>query len=189
MSSLPVVERGQPITDLALIHRRFFDLATNLQGLYDTLKLGIDRYIRLIYPISPIVSCSSLRQRFEDQQHLSDRNFASLVLAASSVALFAPGCDPHDEAIARVLMDYTLCTQTSSFHRGGTSLDLLAATIMTGGLLRTEYGDDAAYVKMRESIGLAEILQLDRAVTYAGLAEEDREAVLSLFWQLAVGEK
>lgn len=177
------------IDNLAHAYRRFFDLKTNLQGLHDTLQSGIDRYIRFIYPINPIVSCSSLRQRFLDQRHLFDLDFASLVLAVSAVSLLAPGSTTADEEAARYLLKYALCIQSSSPRMIDPSMDSLAALIAVGGLLRTEYGDNASYIKMKESISLAEIMQLDRAETYAGLAEEERQAVLSMFWILAVGEK
>lgn len=166
--------------------------STLLHSIDSQIPLYIDGYFSHIYPLCPAVDRDVLYHRIAHREHLMDQQFAALVLASASMSLMVPGANfPTAEDQADLMMREAIrMHNTTSLGQGAhTTLNSLATSMLIGAYQRAKGWNDASHLRTKETLGLAELLNLHQQKGYDGLTAVDREIATTLYWLIRVAER
>ena len=136
---------------------------------------------------------STFRKRLTSKVHLYDKQFAALVLSTAVLAILVPSSDPVIAAAARDKAD-TLTDMAISLHNvsdlgNRPSLDSICTSMMLSSSALILKSPAVAYVRHREAVSLAELLNLTDPRGYDGFDSSEKEVALRMFWLLTCAER
>lgn len=152
------------------------------------LPTYLERFFEQIYPLCPIIDQPMVYGRVAHRQYLSDRPFAALLLCLASLAQIVPTSGSSDQR-ADHLMDEAIKLHNTSALGSKPSLEEIATSMLIGTYVRARGNSNGAYLRTKESVGLAELMRLHSPDAYGTFSETEKEIALRIFWILSVAEK
>jgi hypothetical protein len=153
------------------------------------LRVDLKAYFHRVYPLCPIVDPISVMSRLETGTHLHDKSFAALILALASLALALPNESSGSDDRSDVYIAHALEFHNTPKLGIEPTLETVATSMTIAAFSRARYGADAAYLRNKEAVGLADLLQLHLPQRYYSFSEDERGVALNIFWILAVAER
>jgi hypothetical protein len=153
------------------------------------LRADLEGYFHRVYPLCPIVDPVSVKNRVDAGVHLHDKGFAALVLALASLALALPNDSNGSDDRSDVYIAHALEFHNTPKLGIMPNLETVATSMTIAAFSRARYGADAAYLRNKEAVGLAELLQLHQPQRYRSFSDDERGVALNIFWILAVAER
>ncbi|KAM0752297.1 hypothetical protein T439DRAFT_324370 [Meredithblackwellia eburnea MCA 4105] len=158
------------------------------------LRPQIDIFFDRVQPVLPIFTRSYILDRLAKSEHLTNPDFASMLLALCGFTLIQP-VQADEAAIkertqqAMSLMDEATRLRSSCQFGQGPNLDSVICSFFLFASLFGLGSHNAAFFRLREAITLGETLELHRPLSYAGLESEERAMRVRVFWVLSVTER
>ena len=163
--------------------------ASFLRVIGPILRADLGGYFHRVYPLCPIVDPVSVNSRLDTGVHLHDKNFAALVLALASLALALPNDSDGSDDRSDVYIAHALEFHNTPKLGIKPNLETVATSMTIAAFSRARYGADAAYLRNKEAVGLAELLQLHQPQRYNSFSDDERGVALNIYWILAVAER
>ena len=163
-----------------------------MHSLDTQIPLYLNAYFQHIWPLAPIVDRPTVLERVARREHLVNQRFAALLLASASLSSMVPdGQHPGTEESADRLMREALrMHNTASLGEGtATSLDSVVTSMLMGAYSRAKGWNNASYLRTRETLSLAEMLNLHQQTGYEGLTAANRECAKTLYQLLRCAER
>jgi len=143
----------------------------------------------MIYALYPVVDPQAVRERFRHKDHLHDKGFASLLLALAAIPQLLPegragsieGCD--------AFIDKSISLHNTAELGLKPSLDSISTSMLLSTGLRVRKGYNASYLRIKEAVALAELLNLSRLNAYDTYSPVEKELAVRMFWLLAANER
>jgi hypothetical protein len=163
--------------------------ASFLRVIDTILRADLEAYFHRVYPLCPIVNPDLVRSRLNTGAHLHDKSFAALVLALASLALALPNETHGSDDRSDVYIAHALEFHNTPKLGIEPTLETVATSMTIAAFSRARYGADAAYIRNKEAVGLADLLQLHQPQRYNSFSDDERGVALNIFWILAVAER
>ncbi|ORX34801.1 hypothetical protein BD324DRAFT_635076 [Kockovaella imperatae] len=167
--------------------------ASQLLLLEDYLSNALQRFLIHIFPLYPVIDAEEVQKRFVDQVHLHDKQFAALVLSISALAALLPAADMAKTLAARnkanSLVDMAIGLHNTADLGDRPTLDCITTSMMLSSSALILKGPTVAYIRHREAISLAEVLNLTEPQAYENFDEPNKERALRIYWALAIAER
>jgi hypothetical protein len=161
-----------------------------MHSLDTQIPLYLDAYFSHLWPLAPIVDRPTILERVTHREHLVDQQFAALLLASASLSSMVPDSQhPGTEESADRLMREALRMHNTASLGEGVSLDSVATSMLIGAYSRAKGWNDASYLRTKETLSLAEMLNLHQEKGYAGLTVADRECAKTLYQIVRCAER
>jgi hypothetical protein len=161
-------------------------------SLIPLLALYFDR----MHPIIPIFKRSWLFSRLDRSQHLTDIQFGALLIAMSAAALLQPVLIGNRYCIkksntkrAMHLLEESHRMHSSTKLGNNASIDAIMTSFYMFVILSNTGDDDAAWLRLSESVTLGHIMKLHDSSAYENVSEDERERRLRVYWLLTITER
>lgn len=153
-------------------------------------------YFERMHPIIPIFKRSWLFSRLDKSQHLTDIQFGALLIAMSAAALLQPVLIGNRYCIkksntkrAMQLLEESHRMHSSTKLGNNASIDAIMTSFYMFVILSSTGNDDAAWLRLSESVILAHIMKLHDSSAYENVDEDEREMRLRVYWLLTITER
>jgi len=173
----------------AIVNPTAHEKAPFLRVIDPILRADLEGYFHRVYPLCPIVDPVSVKSRLDAGVHLHDKGFAALVLALASLALALPNDSNGADDRSDVYIAHALEFHNTPKLGIQPNLETVATSMTIAAFSRARYGADAAYLRNKEAVGLAELLQLHQPQRYHSFSDDERGVALNIYWILAVAER
>lgn len=133
-----------------------------------------------LYDLNPTVDPDDVIIRFTLGQHLHDPRLGALVLALSAMVMLLPNrpcLPPHISADSLYKQAFQ---QHSAWVGFEPSLDGMATSMMLGAFSMARGDQKSAYLKYKEAVAIAELLDLDREAGWEQLEGAQKERALRI---------
>ncbi|KAH8548448.1 hypothetical protein BGW37DRAFT_182570 [Umbelopsis sp. PMI_123] len=161
-------------------------------SLIPLLALYFDR----MHPIIPIFKRSWLFSRLDKSHHITDVQFGALLIAMSAAALLQPvqigkKYQVKNSNTKRALQLLEECHRMHASSKLGdnASLDAIMTSFYMFIILSSTGSDDAAWLRLSESVTLGHIMKLHDMSAYENVDEDERERRLRVYWLLTITER
>ncbi|KAG2172610.1 hypothetical protein INT44_002625 [Umbelopsis vinacea] len=161
-------------------------------SLIPLLALYFDR----MHPVIPIFKRSWLFSRLDKSHHMTDIQFGALLIAMSAAALLQPvqigdRCCVKNSNTKRALylLEESHRMHSSSKLGNNPSIDAIMTSFYMFVILSSTGNDDAAWLRLSESVSLGHIMKLHESSAYENIDEDERERRLRVYWLLTITER
>ncbi|ORY61055.1 hypothetical protein BCR35DRAFT_309128 [Leucosporidium creatinivorum] len=152
----------------------------------------IDTFYSRLHPILPILPRHYIQSGIDAHIHLQDPSFAALLLAMSAMALVGPVAanerEDDRQELALSIIEETMRVKGMVTHHSPTMEGIWTNFMLFGALFNTGQ-HDAAWCRLRESLTLAETLELHKQTTYDSLPIDECSRRIRTLWVLMVTER
>lgn len=153
-------------------------------------------YFERIHPIMPIFTRSWLFSRIDKSHHITDTHFGAMLISLSSAVLVQPTQIGNTRRVkksniqrARKLLEQCTRIHCSSTLGDMPSIDAIMTSFYMFVCLSSIGHDDAAWLRLSESVTLGQLLKLHDPSAYEHIDDEERERRLRVYWLLTVTER
>ena len=153
--------------------------------LNDALSTYFDRF----HELRPIVDKESVIVRFALRDHLYDEVFGGLILSLAALALVASPGYQKQEQQANELVAVALRLHSAPGLGETPRLESIATSMSIAAFVGATKGRQAAYVRSREAVALAELLRLDSPNHYDQFTTSEKRIAINIFWALSAAER
>jgi hypothetical protein len=180
-----------PMATVSIYHAK----ATLLHMLHETLASNVERYFMHLHPLSPILERRTVQSRFNHRQHLVDESFGALILSIGCIAQLIPSSRSESGDVSASAgctddMAREALSLASSVRLHDTpTLDDISSSVITAAYLKATDRTKGAFLQTRQSLGMAEVLQLSIGGSYSRWTEDEQNTAMCLFWGMSVAER
>ncbi|WWC63758.1 uncharacterized protein I303_106363 [Kwoniella dejecticola CBS 10117] len=172
------------------------DVSPVLTLTLDTLiKPQLEIFFERIYPMMPIFSPTFIFGRLSDVEAHQNRTFVALILAMCSLSLIHP-LKPDEvpqrttrAKQSKTLMDEVLRLRSKWDWSSQASVESATTSYMLFGTMFELGHAEGARLRLKEAIGIGELLKLDDIRTYVGIEADEARRRMRLFWVLGITER
>lgn len=163
---------------------------SNLLVLLDnTIQSSLEQYFVHLHHLSPIVDDEDVRSRLGHKEHLSNPQFASLILALAARGLMLPTSKSGSMARAEMLLEHSLNLHQSLDLGLRPTLDCLSTSNLLASGLHILKGYGASHLRHRETLALAELMNLGHPSGYTAFSYKEKEMAFRIYCILLASEK
>lgn len=169
----------------------FHSKSTMLHLIDGVLNTGVHDYFAYLHQLWPVVDANAVQERFAHKEHLHNERFAAMVMAMCALQLFLPhsGADEGTTGRAEALLREAVALHNTPDLGSEPTLESISTTMLIASVLRVTRGFNAFYVRSREAIALAELLDLAHPDTYAAFSDSEKAVAVHIVWLLAAVER
>lgn len=183
--------------DLAAPQEQFRDTAPHWPGYISEASLipWMDVYFDRLHPTMPVFNRSTLFTKIYLQEHRNNALFGSMILALCAFAITQPifiserPTSSSRERQAKLLMNEAMKMRSSfDFGEKPTLETVMTSFFLFGSLFGTNQ-HNAAWLRLRETIDLAQTMGLDDSNAYQGALSEETGQNLRAYMVLFITER
>ncbi|WRT69313.1 uncharacterized protein IL334_006297 [Kwoniella shivajii] len=159
------------------------------------IKPQLEVFFERVYPMIPIFPRSFVFGRLEDVEYHQNRAFVALILAMVSLSLIHPlkpeevRSRPTRAKQSQTLMDEVYRLRSKMDWASQTSVEgATTSFVMFGALFELGHAEGSR-LRLREALGIGELLKLDEARTYMNVEPDEARRRMRLFWVLGITER
>ncbi|WWC89638.1 uncharacterized protein L201_004563 [Kwoniella dendrophila CBS 6074] len=159
------------------------------------VKPQLEIFFDRVYPMIPIFSRSFIFGRLSDVESHQNRTFVALILSMVSLSLIHPlkpeevQHRPTRAKQSQTMMDEVIRLRSKWDWASQPSVEASTTSYMLFGTMFELGHTEGARLKLRESIGIGELLRLDDVRAYIGIEHDEARRRMRLFWVLGITER
>ncbi|KAM3581906.1 hypothetical protein VKS41_006062 [Umbelopsis sp. WA50703] len=152
-------------------------------------------FFERLHPIIPVFTRAWLFTRLDKSHQYTDRQFAAMLLAMSSLSLIQPvhssagsNMKLNTKCAVNLLKECVRIRSVPTFGKKPT-LDMVLTSFYMFACFFGLEEDESAWFRLREAITLGQILKIHEPSAYESLDHDERERRLRTYWILAITER
>lgn len=161
----------------------------------ETLLPWIDVYFKRLHPTVPILNRTTLYQEMLMRKHHQDKQYGAMLLSLCAFAMSQPiqiherASAPSRAVQADMLMEECVKMRVAADFGEDPSIEMVLTSFFLFACLFQNTKHNAARLRLREAVDLAQTLGLHLPTSYEGLGAEKREQWLRSYLVLSVTER
>lgn len=190
-------QAGAPLYDLTIPQDQFRDIIPHWPGYISEASLipWMDVYFDRLHPTMPVFNRSTLFTKIYLREHRLSPLFGSMILALCAFAITQPifiserPTSSSRERQAKILMNEAIKMRSSfDFGERPTLEAVMTSFFLFGSLFGTNQ-HNAAWLRLREAIDLAQTMKLNDSELYQGALGEEKGENLRAYMVLLITER
>ncbi|WVW79632.1 hypothetical protein I302_101601 [Kwoniella bestiolae CBS 10118] len=172
------------------------DISPILTLTLETLvKPQLEIFFERVYPMIPIFPRTYVMGRLSDVESHQNRTFVALILSMVSLSLIHPlkpeevQNRPTRAKQSKTLMDEVIRLRSKWDWASQASVEGATTSYMLFGTMFELGHAEGARLRLKEAIGIGELLRLDEVRTYTGVEPDEARRRMRLYWVLGITER